>query len=150
MSVAQEPADAAQARRFHLPHTHLESAFGNDWFGKKAEDFARFFGTPTFLIGQTIIVAIWILLNAIGWTQFDIYPFYSAQSRILHPGRLRGAIDPSGPDPSVRPRQGHEHRRRPASRRASSDQRDAPGANAQAVRDADRNDGAEHGAHRAG
>ena len=36
-------------RRFHLPHAHLESAFGSDWFGRKAEDFARFFGTPTFL-----------------------------------------------------------------------------------------------------
>jgi len=75
MSVGQDPVDAVQARRFHLPHTHLESAFGNDWFGKKAEDFARFFGTPTFLIGQTMIVAIWIVVNAIGWTQFDIYPF---------------------------------------------------------------------------
>jgi uncharacterized membrane protein len=74
MSTDQQ-VDAAAARRFHLPHTHLESAFGNDWFGKKAEDFARFFGTPTFLVAQTIIVAIWILVNAIGWTQFDIYPF---------------------------------------------------------------------------
>ena len=64
-----------RVRRFHLPHAHLESAFGNDWFGKKAEDFARFFGTPRFLIAQTIIVALWILVNAIGWTQFDIYPF---------------------------------------------------------------------------
>ena len=75
MSTGQETADAERSRRFHLPHAHLESAFGNDWFGKKAEDFARFFGTPTFLIGQTIIVAVWILLNAIGWTQFDVYPF---------------------------------------------------------------------------
>ncbi len=74
MSTDQQ-VDAGTPRRFHLPHTHLELAFGNDWFGKKAEDFARFFGTPTFLIGQTIIVAIWILLNAIGWTQFDVYPF---------------------------------------------------------------------------
>jgi uncharacterized membrane protein len=74
MSTDQQ-VDAGAPRRFHLPHTHLESAFGNDWFGKKAEDFARFFGTPTFLIGQTIIVAIWIFLNAIGWTQFDVYPF---------------------------------------------------------------------------
>jgi uncharacterized membrane protein len=63
------------ARRFHLPHAHLESAFGNDWFGRKAEDFARFFGTPTFLIAQTLIVALWIWVNAVGWTQFDIYPF---------------------------------------------------------------------------
>ena len=51
------------------------SAFGNDWFGRKAEDFARFFGTPTFLIAQTLIVALWIWVNAAGWTQFDVYPF---------------------------------------------------------------------------
>src|SRR5579871_3746314 len=75
MSTGQEQASAARARRFHLPHTHLESAFGNDWFGKKAEDFARFFGTPTFLVAQTLIVAIWIAINVIGWTQFDVYPF---------------------------------------------------------------------------
>ena len=74
-SVGQEPANAGGARRFHLPHAHLESAFGNDWFGKKAEDFARFFGTPTFLVAQTLIVALWIFVNAIGWTQFDVYPF---------------------------------------------------------------------------
>src|SRR5271156_6555765 len=75
MSTGQDLADAAKARRFHLPHAPLESPFGNDWFGRKAEDFARFFGTPTFLVGQTILVAVWILVNVIGWTQFDIYPF---------------------------------------------------------------------------
>jgi len=61
--------------RFHLPHAHLASAFGNDSFGLKAEAFARFFGTPTFLIGQTVIVAIWIVVNIAGLTQFDVYPF---------------------------------------------------------------------------
>jgi uncharacterized membrane protein len=75
MSIGQEPVDAAKARRFHLPYATLESAFGNDWFGRKAEDFARFFGTPTFLVAQTIIVAIWIVVNVVGWTQFDVYPF---------------------------------------------------------------------------
>ena len=73
MSVDHEPEE--RVRRFHLPHAHLESAFGNDWFGKNAEDFARFFGTPRFLIAQTIIVALWIWVNAAGWTQFDVYPF---------------------------------------------------------------------------
>ena len=73
MSILHEPEE--RMRRFHLPHAHLESAFGNDWFGKKAENFARFFGTPTFLIAQTLIVALWIWVNAVGWTQFDIYPF---------------------------------------------------------------------------
>ena len=61
--------------RFHRPHAHLSSAFGNDSFGLKAEAFARFFGTPTFLIGQTIVVIIWILVNAIGPFTFDVYPF---------------------------------------------------------------------------
>lgn len=61
--------------RFHRPHAHLASAFGVDAFGKKAESFARFFGTPSFLIAQTVIVGVWIYANAAGWTTFDVYPF---------------------------------------------------------------------------
>jgi len=61
--------------RFHAPHAHLSAVFGESWFGAKAEAFARFFGTPTFLIAQTIAVGIWIGLNVAGVTQFDIYPF---------------------------------------------------------------------------
>jgi len=61
--------------RFHLPHLHLNSVFGDDWFSLKAEAFARFFGTPVFLVTQTVIVAIWIGLNALGFTRFDVYPF---------------------------------------------------------------------------
>ena len=61
--------------RFHLPHLHLHSLYGDDWFALKAEKFARFFGTPTFLVGQTIIVGAWILVNIAGLTQFDVYPF---------------------------------------------------------------------------
>jgi uncharacterized membrane protein len=61
--------------RFHLPHMHLARVFGDDWFALKAEAFARFFGTPTFLVGQTVIVAVWIVLNVVGYTHFDIYPF---------------------------------------------------------------------------
>jgi uncharacterized membrane protein len=61
--------------RFHLPHMHLSSIYGDDWFALKAEAFARFFGTPVFLIAQTIVVAIWILINVLGIASFDIYPF---------------------------------------------------------------------------
>jgi uncharacterized membrane protein len=61
--------------RFLHGHGHLSSAFGPGWFGAKAESFARFFGTPTFLITQTIIVGIWIAANVIGFVHFDIYPF---------------------------------------------------------------------------
>lgn len=61
--------------RFLLPHAHLTFAFGDDWFARKAEMFARFFGTPFFLILQTIVVLIWMAINFIGWTHFDEYPF---------------------------------------------------------------------------
>jgi uncharacterized membrane protein len=61
--------------RFHVPYAHLASVFGDDWFALKAEAFARFFGTPLFLVGQTVIVGIWILVNVAGWWVFDVYPF---------------------------------------------------------------------------
>lgn len=61
--------------RFHRPHAHLTSAFGNDAFAVKAESFARFFGTPLFLGTQTAIVALWIGVNVVGLTKFDVYPF---------------------------------------------------------------------------
>jgi uncharacterized membrane protein len=76
LQPAIEKADAStHARRFHLPHAHLEAVFGGDWFGVRAESFARFFGTPTFLVVQTIIVAVWIWVNMAGLTSFDVYPF---------------------------------------------------------------------------
>jgi uncharacterized membrane protein len=70
-----QPTPGRHHWRFHLPHSHLSSVFGDDWFAIKAEGFARFFGTSSFLVGQTIIVAVWIGINLAGWTQFDVYPF---------------------------------------------------------------------------
>ncbi|MEA3210529.1 MAG: hypothetical protein QOE70_3586 [Chthoniobacter sp.] len=70
-----DPAQPPRHLRFHLPHRHLAPAFGNDWFALKAEAFARFFGTPVFLVGQTLVVAIWIALNVAGIWKFDLYPF---------------------------------------------------------------------------
>lgn len=61
--------------RFHLPYTHLTTPFGDDWFALKAEAFARFFGTPTFLVAQTLIVVVWVVVNMTGVTKFDVYPF---------------------------------------------------------------------------
>jgi uncharacterized membrane protein len=76
VSATSETASVFQHHfRFHAPHTHLGSVFGDSWFGTKAEAFARFFGTPTFLLGQTVLVAVWIAVNAAGITHFDIYPF---------------------------------------------------------------------------
>lgn len=61
--------------RFHLPHTHLAPVFGGDWFALKAESFARFFGTPFFLVAQSVVVTAWIGLNVVGVFHFDLYPF---------------------------------------------------------------------------
>lgn len=72
---ANATLDPQHPDRFHLAHAHLEPVFGGDWFALKAEAFARFFGTPVFLIGQTVVVAVWILINALGIVSFDIYPF---------------------------------------------------------------------------
>ena len=61
--------------RFHRRHAHLAPTFGNDTFALKAEAFARFFGTPTFLGAQTAVVILWVALNVSGLTHFDVYPF---------------------------------------------------------------------------
>jgi len=62
-------------RRFIDEYQHLSRPFGAGGFGAKAEAFARFFGTPKFLIGQTAIVGTWIALNATQVIHFDLYPF---------------------------------------------------------------------------
>ncbi|RAU47442.1 MULTISPECIES: DUF1003 domain-containing protein [unclassified Pseudomonas] len=61
--------------RFHKAHTHLAPTFGTDAFALKAEAFARFFGTPTFLGAQTLVVLLWVGANLSGLVSFDVYPF---------------------------------------------------------------------------
>jgi uncharacterized membrane protein len=52
------------------------STFGSDDFGRWAERGARFFGTPQYIVGQTIVVIVWIALNAIAVSlRWDPYPF---------------------------------------------------------------------------
>jgi len=70
-----EPESKNHHFRFHMPFSHVFSVFGDDWFALKAEAFARFFGTPVFLISQTAVVAAWITSNVIGVAKFDLYPF---------------------------------------------------------------------------
>jgi uncharacterized membrane protein len=59
------------------PHRFVHhGAFGSDRFGILAERFARFFGTPRFIIGQTVLVVLWIAANAAAFGfQWDPYPF---------------------------------------------------------------------------
>ena len=59
-------------------HPELHGAFGNDAFGRMAEKAARFFGTPQYILGQTVAVLAWVVLNStqlhLGFA-WDVYPF---------------------------------------------------------------------------
>ncbi len=58
-------------RRMALPRVDSET------FGRFAEVFARFMGTPRFIAYMTVFVVLWIVLNvaAIFGLQWDPYPF---------------------------------------------------------------------------
>ncbi|TMF16414.1 MAG: DUF1003 domain-containing protein [Chloroflexi bacterium] len=75
MATTAINAETEHHRRFIDEYQHLSRPFGSGSFGARAEAFARFFGTPTFLIGQTLIVGTWIVLNAAKIVHFDLYPF---------------------------------------------------------------------------
>jgi uncharacterized membrane protein len=52
------------------------TAFGEDAFGRRAEAAARFFGTPRYILGQTVLVIAWIVVNAVAvGLRWDPYPF---------------------------------------------------------------------------
>ncbi len=62
--------------RHHRAHAPLHGAFGQDAFGRYAERAARFFGTPQYIVGQTVVVIAWIILNALALvSRWDPYPF---------------------------------------------------------------------------
>ena len=55
---------------------NVPSAFGEDAFGRRAEAAARFFGTPRYILGQTVLVIAWIAVNAVAvGLRWDPYPF---------------------------------------------------------------------------
>ena len=47
-----------------------------DAFGRFSEGIARFLGTGRFLVGQTVVVAVWITINVVAvQARWDPYPF---------------------------------------------------------------------------
>ncbi len=51
------------------------SALTEERFGILSEKFARFMGTPGFLIGMTVFIAVWIGWNTLTPYSFDPYAF---------------------------------------------------------------------------
>jgi uncharacterized membrane protein len=61
--------------RTRKPDEH-HGTFGPDPFGRGAEHAARFFGTPQYIVGQTLVVIAWIALNGVAISfRWDPYPF---------------------------------------------------------------------------
>jgi uncharacterized membrane protein len=59
-------------------HEEVAGAFGSGGFGALAETAARFFGTPGYIIGQTLVVVAWVACNTaalLNLVHFDRYPF---------------------------------------------------------------------------
>lgn len=67
--------ESTMQTRHHLPFAALSRPFGHGSFGAVAEATARFFGTPVYLIGQSLVVLGWVAFNAIQGNSFDPYPF---------------------------------------------------------------------------
>jgi uncharacterized membrane protein len=54
----------------------MGARYDADAFGRFAEGMARFLGTGRFIVGQTVLVVAWIILNTVGAiNHWDPYPF---------------------------------------------------------------------------
>ena len=70
--------EATPRRRLDQPVGTARLRLGVDaeWFARVAERLARFLGTGTFLLWQSVLVLIWITLNVFAISlQWDPYPF---------------------------------------------------------------------------
>src|ERR1700729_3057688 len=56
--------------------TRGSSGSDTDAFARFAESVARFLGTGRYLFAQTVLVIVWVCLNAVAWSlRWDKYPF---------------------------------------------------------------------------
>ena len=103
--------------------------FGPDAFGRGAEHAARFFGTPQYIVGQTLVVIGWIALNAVAvGLQWDPYPFillnlaFSTQAAYAAPLILLAQTRQAERDKRAdqRAEQHHERAERQAGERVSA------------------------------
>jgi uncharacterized membrane protein len=72
VSIMSDRLDQPRAPRgFKLPK------FDTETFGQFAEKFARFMGTPQFIVWMTVFVIAWLTLNIVGvfGLRWDPYPF---------------------------------------------------------------------------
>jgi uncharacterized membrane protein len=114
-----------------VPSDEHHGAFGHDAFGRGAERAARFFGTPQYIVGQSVLVALWVALNSIAVVaHWDPYPFillnlaFSTQAAYAAPlillGQTRQADRDKRADSSPSSIANTRSARRPSASRRSS------------------------------
>lgn len=71
--AARERLNTPGRQRRRIPGPRLDS----DSFGQFAEAFARFMGTPQFLLWMTVLIIAWLLWNTLAPAplRFDPFPF---------------------------------------------------------------------------
>ena len=109
------------------PQRH--GAFGQDTFGRAAERTARFFGTPQYILGQTVVVIAWITLNSVAFVaHWDNFPYillnlaFSTQAAYAAPLILLAQTRQADRDKAqeVRAEQHHEEQTRLAEQRVAA------------------------------
>ena len=76
MQGTRRTADRAELAVPRGPGPRMANRYEPDAFGRMAEGIARFLGTGKYLVGQTVFVIGWIILNVVGIVKhWDPYPF---------------------------------------------------------------------------
>ena len=105
-------------------------AFGQDSFGRFAERVARFFGTPQYIVGQTIVVLCWIAFNTAalgGLFRFDPEPYillnlvFSTQAAYAAPLILLAQTRQADRDKIAEDREERRHNRSEHTMKAETD-----------------------------
>ncbi|MFL5960108.1 MAG: DUF1003 domain-containing protein [Gaiellaceae bacterium] len=114
---------AAAAQKHH-------GAFGQDTFGQFAERVARFFGTPRYILGQTVVVLCWIAFNTAalgGLLHFDPEPYillnlvFSTQAAYAAPLILLAQTRQADRDKATEDREERRHDRAQHAMKAETD-----------------------------
>ena len=73
---ARRPGDRADLYAPRGTGPLVGTRYDADAFGRMSETIARFLGTGRFLVGQSVLVLGWIVLNTVGLVRhWDPYPF---------------------------------------------------------------------------
>jgi uncharacterized membrane protein len=76
LSTARRGADQSELAIPRGAAPIMGARYDADAFGRMSETIARFLGTGRFIVGQTVLVVAWIVLNTVAAVKhFDPYPF---------------------------------------------------------------------------